>query len=90
MSDGSEWYQIASEPSDIPYSQKNQFLGWDFFAISYNKTALEIISRLLQLSLTWILTKQNVQKSDYKFSYKGDFSIELKVEVQNFQLQKQM
>ena len=28
-----------AEPSDIPYSP-NQFLGWDFFAASYSKTAL--------------------------------------------------
>ena len=34
---GSIWYH--SEPSDIPYSP-NQFLGWDFFAASYSKTAL--------------------------------------------------
>ena len=33
---GSIWYH--SEPSDIPYSP-NQFLGWDFFAPSYSKTA---------------------------------------------------
>ena len=32
------WY--LSEPSDVPYSP-NQFLGWDFFAVSYNKPALE-------------------------------------------------
>ena len=28
-----------SEPSDVPYSP-NQFLGWDFFVVSYSKTAL--------------------------------------------------
>ena len=28
-----------SEPSDVPYSP-NQFLGLDFFVVSYNKTAL--------------------------------------------------
>ena len=37
------WYH--SEPSDVPYSQ-NQFLGWDFFATSYSKTALD---KLLEL-----------------------------------------
>ena len=31
------WYH--SEPSDVPYST-NQFIGWDFFAASYSKTAL--------------------------------------------------
>jgi hypothetical protein len=31
------WYR--SEPSDVLYSQ-NQFLGWDFFAVSYSKMAL--------------------------------------------------
>ena len=31
------WYD--SEPSDIPYSP-NQFLGWDFFAVSYSKMTL--------------------------------------------------
>ena len=35
---GPIWYH--SELSDVPYSP-NQFLGWDFFAISYSKTALE-------------------------------------------------
>ena len=35
---GPIWYH--SEPSDVPYSP-NQFLGWDFFAVSYSKTALE-------------------------------------------------
>ena len=34
---GPTWYH--SEPSDVPYSP-NQFLGWDFFSASYNKTAL--------------------------------------------------
>ena len=29
-----------SEPSEVPYSP-NQFLGWDFFAAFYNKTALD-------------------------------------------------
>ena len=32
------WYH--SEHSDVPYSP-NQFLGWDFFAVSYSKTDLE-------------------------------------------------
>ena len=36
---GPIWYH--TEPSEVPYSQ-NQFLGWDFFAISYSKTALTI------------------------------------------------
>ena len=31
------WYQ--KEASNVPYSP-NQFLGWDFFAVSYSKTAL--------------------------------------------------
>ena len=35
---GSIWYH--SEPSDLPYSP-NQFLGWDFFSVSYSKTALK-------------------------------------------------
>ena len=35
---GPIWYH--SEPSDVPYSP-NQFLGWNFFAASYSKTALE-------------------------------------------------
>ena len=35
---GPIWYH--SEPSDVPYSL-NQFLGWDFFAVSYSKPALE-------------------------------------------------
>jgi hypothetical protein len=33
---GSIWHH--SEPSDVPY-YLNQFLGWDFFAASYSKTA---------------------------------------------------
>ena len=32
------WY--LSETSDFP-SSLNQFLGWDFFAVSYSKPALE-------------------------------------------------
>ena len=35
---GPIWYH--SEPSDVPYSQ-NQFFGWDFFAVSYSKPALD-------------------------------------------------
>ena len=35
-----------SEPSDAPYSP-NQFLGWDFFAIFYIKTALTKESTLV-------------------------------------------
>ena len=34
---GSIWYH--SEPLEVPHSP-NQFLGWDFFAISYSKPAL--------------------------------------------------
>ena len=34
---GPIWYQ--SEPSDVPYPP-NQFLGWDFFSVSYSKPAL--------------------------------------------------
>ena len=34
---GPIWYH--SEHSDVPYSP-SQFLGWDFFAVSYSKTAL--------------------------------------------------
>ena len=40
---GSIWYH--SEPSDVPYSP-NQFLGWDFFATFYSKTALVIVKKL--------------------------------------------
>ena len=35
---GSLWYH--SKPLEFPYSP-NQFLGWDFFAVSYSKTALK-------------------------------------------------
>ena len=35
---GPIWYH--SEPSDIPYSP-SEFLGWDFFAVSYSKIALK-------------------------------------------------
>ena len=35
---GSSWYH--SEPLEVLYSP-NQFLGWDFFAVSYNKPALK-------------------------------------------------
>ena len=34
---GPIWYH--KEPSEIPYSP-NKFLCWDFFAVSYSKTAL--------------------------------------------------
>ena len=34
-----------SEHSDVPCSP-NQFLGWDFFAASYSKTALELRSNV--------------------------------------------
>ena len=33
------WYY--ADPVDFPYSP-NQFLGWDFFASSYSKTALMV------------------------------------------------
>ena len=36
---GSIW--CHSEPLEFPYSPK-QFLGWDFFAVSYSKPALEM------------------------------------------------
>ena len=38
---GPIWYQ--SEHSEIPHSP-NQYLGWDFFAVSYNKIALDILN----------------------------------------------
>ena len=42
---GPIWYH--SEPSDVPYSP-NQFLGWNFFAVSYSKLALvATVSRLV-------------------------------------------
>ena len=34
---GPIWYH--SEPSDVPYSP-NQFLGWDFFAVSYSNLSI--------------------------------------------------
>ena len=37
-----------SEPSDVPYSP-NQFLGWDFFAVSYSKPALASQLSILEL-----------------------------------------
>jgi hypothetical protein len=39
---GPIWYH--SELSDVPYSS-NQFLGRDFFAISYNKEALDFLAK---------------------------------------------
>ena len=45
---GSIWYQ--SEPSDFPYSP-TKFLGWDFFATSYSKTALVIEKTFSNLRL---------------------------------------
>ena len=44
MSEGSDLYQIDYHANSGPiwylsYST-NQFLGWDFFAVSYSKTAL--------------------------------------------------
>ena len=37
---------MSYRPSYVPYSP-NQFLGWDFFANSYNKTALVTILKAL-------------------------------------------
>ena len=37
---GSIWYH--SEPVEVSYSP-NQFLGWDFFAVSYSKLALTVL-----------------------------------------------
>ena len=34
-------YHLHSEPSDVTYAP-NQFVGWDFFAFSYTKTALNV------------------------------------------------
>ena len=42
---GPIWYN--SEPSDVPHSP-NQVLGWDFFAVSYSKTALADVCFFLQ------------------------------------------
>ena len=50
---GSIWYHL--EPSDVPFSQ-NQFLGGDFFAIYYSKTALRAYCPYIYTvisSLTW-------------------------------------
>ena len=38
-----------SEPSDVPYSP-NQFLSWDFFAVSYSKPALNNNPSLLGMN----------------------------------------
>ena len=42
---GPIWY--LSEHSDIP-SSPNQFLGWDFFAVSYSKPALTSITKFIR------------------------------------------
>jgi hypothetical protein len=39
---GSSWYH--SESSGIPYFP-NQFLGWNFFDVSYSKTALVVFMK---------------------------------------------
>ena len=36
-----------SEPTDVPYSP-NQFLGWDFFAVSYSKPTLTSITKFIR------------------------------------------
>ena len=46
---GPIWYH--SEPSDVPYSP-NQFLDWDFFAVSYSKTAVSRLKKKMHLQLT--------------------------------------
>ena len=52
---GSIWYH--SEPVEVSYSP-NQFLGWDFFAVSYSKLALELYY--------CDLTKKNLQKCNQR------------------------
>ena len=47
---GPIWYH--SEPSDVLYSP-NQFLGWDFFAVSYSKTTLNSMHSLVVSFKLW-------------------------------------
>ena len=57
---GPIWYH--SEPSDVPFFP-NQFLGWDFFAVSYSKPALVDFTKQVGqavpfISLKWAIIDQ--------------------------------
>ena len=54
---GSTWTHL--EPLEVPYSP-NQFLGWDFFAVSYCKPALVIIQISYQVRHCQIKYQYNV------------------------------
>ena len=52
-----------SEPSDVSYSP-NQFLVWDFFAVSYSKTALtDFLINTNIFSLKQILKSRFTEKA---------------------------
>ena len=58
---GSIWYH--SEPLEVSYST-NQFLGWDFFAVSYSKLALAYVIQIrLNFLIRKVVAKQTYQNS---------------------------
>ena len=61
-----------SEPSNVPYFP-NQFIGWDFFAISYSKTALPSCPELRQgmTGSSWSVAPTNITASMF-LTFKGD------------------
>ena len=58
---GSIWYH--SEPLEVSYST-NQFLGWDFFDVSYSKLALAYVIQIrLNFLIRKVVAKQTYQNS---------------------------
>ena len=58
---GSIWYH--SEPLEVSYSTK-QFLGWDFFDVSYSKLALAYVIQIrLNFLIRKVVAKQTYQNS---------------------------
>ena len=64
------WYH--SEPSNVPYSP-NHFLGLDFFAVSYSKTAL--ICKMFQAVVQGLeLVDHSILAWKYEFSKNKQYS----------------
>ena len=62
---GPLWYH--SKHSDVPYSP-NQFFGWDVFAVSYSRTALESNLAKGDCSSTFLGTIHVLRNQELGFS----------------------
>ena len=63
------WYH--SETSEVHYSP-NQFLGWDFYAASYSKTALSTLVICANVIKVLPLIDKNLNQENYKMGLIGE------------------